>query len=62
MHAHSRTALCNSGREMSRNTLFQQCGILTSVDSDEPVQPTVELSKSKWCSVNRLTVIEYSSD
>ena len=30
---------------------FQQFDILTSVDSDEPVQPPVKLSNSKWCSV-----------
>ena len=41
---------------------FQQCGILTSVDSDEPVQPPVKLRNSKWCSVGSLTIIEYSSD
>ena len=41
---------------------FQQCGILTSVDSDEPVQPSVKLRNSKVCSVCSLTVIEYSSD
>ena len=34
---------------------FQQCGILTSVDSDEPVQSPVKLRNSKRCS---LTVIE----
>ena len=37
---------------------FQQCGILTSVDSYEPVQPPVKLRISKWCSVSSLTVIE----
>ena len=41
---------------------FQQCGILTSVDSDEPVQPPFKLKTSKWCSVRSLTVIEYSCD
>ena len=41
---------------------FQQCGILTSVDSDEPVQPPIKLRNSKWHSVSSLTVIEYSSD
>ena len=41
---------------------FQQCGILTSVDSDEPVQPPVKLRNSKWCSLSSLTIIEYSSD
>ena len=41
---------------------FQQCGILTSVDSDEPVQPHFKLRNSKWYSVSSLTLIEYSSD
>ena len=41
---------------------FQQCGILTSVDSGEPVQPPFKLRNSKWCSVSILTVVEYSSD
>ena len=41
---------------------FQQCGILTSVDSDEPVQPPFKLRNSKWCSVSSLTVTDYSSD
>ena len=40
---------------------FQQSGILTSVDSDEPVQPPFKLRISKWCSVSSLTLIEYSS-
>ena len=41
---------------------FQQCGILTSVDSDKPVHPPIKLRTSKRCSVSSLTVIEYSSD
>ena len=41
---------------------FQKCGILTSVDSDEHVQPPVKLRNIKWCSVSSLTLIEYSSD
>ena len=41
---------------------FQQCCILTSVDSDEPVQTPFKLRNSKRCSVGSLTVIEYSSD
>ena len=41
---------------------FQRCCILTSVDSDEPVQPPVALPNSKFCSVSSLTLIEYSSD
>ena len=40
---------------------FQQCGILTSVDSDESVQPPVKLWNSKRCSVISLAIIEYSS-
>ena len=40
----------------------QQCGILTSVDSDEPVQPPLRLWNSKWCSVTSLPIIEYASD
>ena len=39
-----------------------QCGILTSVDSDEPVQPPLKLRNSKLYSVSSLTIIEYSSD
>ena len=31
---------------------FQQCGILTIVDSDEPLQPPFKLRNSKWCSVS----------
>ena len=31
---------------------FQQCGILTSVDSDEPVQPFFDFRNSKWSSVS----------
>ena len=41
---------------------FQQCGSLTCVDSDEPLQPPFKLRNSKWCSVSSLTVKEYSSD
>ena len=37
---------------------FQQCGILTSVDSDEPVQPPFKLRNSKSCLAGSLTVIE----
>ena len=38
---------------------FQQCGTLTSVDSDKPVQTPLKLRNSKWFSVSSLTVIEY---
>ena len=41
---------------------FQQCGFLTCVDSDEPLQPAFKLRNSKLCSFNSLTIIEYSSD
>ena len=40
---------------------FKQCGILTSVDTDEPVQHPFKLRNSKRCSVSSLTLIEYSS-
>ena len=40
---------------------FQQCGDLTSVDSDEPVQPPFKLRNSKWCSVSSSIFIEYSA-
>ena len=39
----------------------QQCGILTSVDSDEPVQPPLMLRNSKCCSVNSFPLEDYSS-
>ena len=38
---------------------LQWCGILTCVDSDNPVQPPFKLRNSKWCSVRTLRVIEY---
>ena len=41
---------------------FQQCGILTSVDSDEHVKPPFKLRTSKRCLVSSLTLKEYSSD
>ena len=41
---------------------FQQCGILTCVDSEEPLQPPFNVRNSKWCSVSSLTIIEYSSN
>ena len=40
---------------------FQQGGILTCVDSDEPVQPPFKLRNFKLCLASSLTVIEYSS-
>ena len=41
---------------------LRQCGILTNVDPDEPVQPPFKLTNSKRCSVSSLTFIEYASD
>ena len=41
---------------------FQQYGILTSVESDEPVQSAFKPTNSKRCSVSSLTLIEYSRD
>ena len=41
---------------------FHQCCILTSVDSDEPVQPPLKFRNSKSWSVSSLTVIDYSSN
>ena len=47
---------------MSRDMIFQQCGILTSVDSDEPVKPPFRLRISKRCSVSSFTLVESSND
>ena len=41
---------------------FQQCGILTCVDSDEPVQSPFKHRKFKLCSVSNLRLIEYLSN
>ena len=41
---------------------FQQCGVLTWIHSDEPVQTPFKLSNTKCCLISSLTVIEYSSD
>ena len=41
---------------------FQQYGILTSVDSDEHVQPPFKLRNSKLLSGSSLTLREYPSD
>ena len=41
---------------------FQQCGILTSVDSDKPVHTPFKPRNSKWYPVSCLTLLEYSSD
>ena len=42
--------------------VFNKFDILTSVDSDEPLQPPFNLRNAKWCSVSSLTIVEYSSD
>ena len=47
---------------MSHDTCFPTMGILTSVDSDEPVQPPFKLRNLKWGSVSSLTVIEFLSE
>ena len=40
--------ICLSSKHIVAATYdFQQCGFLTSVDSDEPVQPLVKLRNSK---------------
>ena len=41
--------------------LYMRCGILTRVDSEEAVQPSVKPRNSKCCSVSSLIIIEYSS-
>ena len=41
---------------------FQQCGIFTCVDSDEPMQPSFKLRNLKLYSDGSLTAIEYLSD
>ena len=41
---------------------YQQCGVLTSVDSDEPMQPPFKLRNSQWCSISSLTLIKYFGD
>ena len=39
---------------------FQQCGILTRVDSDKPLKTPLKLRNTKRCSVSSLTIIEYT--
>ena len=43
--------------KMSCGMRFQQFDILTSVDSDESLQPPFKLRHPKWCSVSSLTII-----
>ena len=53
---------CTSKTKWTAAWYFQQCGILTGVDSDKPLQPPFELRNSKWCLVSSLIFIEYASD
>ena len=57
---HSETS--HEKTHLSHDMYFQQCGILTSVGSDEPAQPPVKLKNAKCCSISSLSVIEYASD
>ena len=41
---------------------FQQCGILTRVNLDQPVQPPFKLRNCNWWLVSSLSFIEYLSD
>ena len=54
--------MSNSKYKRASTCDLQQGGILTSVDSGEPVQPPFKLRHSKWCSVRILTLKIYSSD
>ena len=49
-------------KNLSRCMRFPTILHLTSVDSDEPLQPPFKLRNSRWCSVSSLTIIEYSRD
>ena len=41
---------------------FLQCGILTCVDSNEPVQPPFMLRNSKWCSTQNIQATSKGPD
>ena len=56
------TITCNARTIGAATCDYQQCGILTSVDSDEPVQSPFKLRNNKCCSVSSLTIIEYPND
>ena len=60
--AQTRSLSVSSQASTTEPLRFQQCGILTSVDSDEPVQPPFKLRNSKLCSVSSLIVKEYLSN
>ena len=64
LHSGDPDAICQFKyfKEWAASRDLQQCGILTWIDSDEPVQPPFKLRNSKWCSVSSITVIGYSSD
>ena len=52
----------HSKLNLNHDIWFTTMWHLTSVYSEEPMQPPFKLRNSKWCSVISLTVIEYSSD
>ena len=60
----SKLSLCDIKSKHMRAVAydFQQCGIFTSEDLDEHVQPPFKLRTSKRFAVGSLTLIEYSSD
>ena len=53
---------CLIGRTTEILKCVETRGVLTSVDSDEHVQPIFNPRNSKWCSVSSLTLVKYSSD
>ena len=54
----SETNYCDKKSKWAATCDCQQCGILTSVDSDEPMQPPLKLRNSKWFSISSLRVKE----
>ena len=54
--------ICNYYNNWASARDFQQCDILTWMDSDELLRSPFKLRNSKWCSVSSLTIIKYSSD
>ena len=45
--------LCHKDTISAAACDFQQCGILTSVDSDEPVQPPLKVTRSVTMNIFR---------
>ena len=62
LEAHNGKSPCDLEINEPLHEIFQQCGILTCVYTDEPLQSPFKLRNSKWCSVSSLTIIEYSSN